>query len=704
MVVEVKTEADAILDIIKNSGEISVDQLSKKTGIQRDILEQILHFLEEEGYIAFDYRLTNTFVKFVDDSVKKEKPKSTSSETDEQDNDFDYEFASFDSESLKKHFSEIELMVHKLIFLELSLDLVQWKSLYLYIKKFLLVLPQATSSLEEHDKVRIKELTNEIESLLEKAKQAIKDQDVINYFTILKKIHLTLTVFYRLFSEKGLSSLNSLLTLILQVTRNYLSINSKKESLFNYVNKVLEGIRKEDAYSVEENYNAIVGLLENENFYEVNQMSDEQKKDFNDALNVLQNQIEDTKSIDKYFEKFLKQKDDLLKKFDINKLDLSSEVLGETKSLEKRSSTADDKTLEQLKAALFNELMEINQKLDTEISKSQNNAATRNPQVKMSVDTKTQSDLSELQNENDEQLSKEQESLKKIQVSLVKIQRLYDEGNLEEALALLSQVKTNLSSISNKYFVLKKVELAKEIYSLESQLIEKYLEENKERINKIFSDIYNRINELDKFIANADRNSFNQLYVKLKELVNSIPDRFSFEKNQLRSLLLKKLIEIYLAELRNNQQIIDKTKTEFLKLRNLFEISEKRQDYVRMMLIYSKMSNLVNSLRDSEFKLALLKDLDLLYIKVLNAVESDRKKEYEKFKRLFELLVRDVEKSIAEKKFDAASEQFHKLVLLMKKSPQGFFEENAKLKEQMTQLYQKMVSEMEKIKNSLLKV
>ncbi|MDK2849340.1 MAG: hypothetical protein PWR32_7 [Candidatus Woesearchaeota archaeon] len=694
MPVEVKTEIDNIVDIVKKKKEISIDELSKQTNINRDILEEILHFLEEQGYLKLEYKLTNTFVKAVENSgakVKLQKPA--------EDDNFEYHFASLSSDEIEKPASKIRIVLEKLLFLDLSVELFQWKKLFVLTKK---VLSLITASINYFDPItveRLNEVMAQVLSALDSAKRSLIDKNVSSYFERIKELYLLLGQVYRILDEKHLNFLSTPVSKVLQVVKKYVLFNSKKEEIFSLLYATLDALRKQDLNVAEENSKKIIQLLNEQNFYDLSELNQEQKLGLSKALSIVSSVSTDLKSLKEYFKNFVSLIEQVIKNITLDEIDLNSEVEKELSESQEDTNTKDVEELKKVKDAFFKQVNEVLNNPDSSqnFSKqvfSKNQKETSQEQTEKKI-TEPKSVLKE------QGSSEDLENLKKVQVLLVKTKRFFEEKNLQEALKTISLAKASLAKISNRFYLLKKIELGKEIYSLESKLIENFVAENKERINNLFSQISEKIKQLDIYIKQKDFKSFTELYSKLKELVSQIPEQFSIEKNHLQIMLLKELVQAQVLRYQNIDEQFSKVKSEFFKLRNLFEAAEHKKDTLRMMLIYSKMQKLILSLEDSQFKYTLLTDLDRLYLRLLDLIEKERLEKYDKFRSLVDILLQKTNEEIDKKRFDSAREYYHKALLLIKKSPPGFFEENAKLRQKVMETYQKLVSEMEKIKQSL---
>ncbi len=701
MAIEVKTEIDDIVELIKSAKEMTIDQLSNKINVNRDILEEILHFLEEQGYVKLDYRLTNTFVKYVG------KPESENEiQSKAQDEvDFDYEFASLSSDVLDKKLNHIRLSINKLLFIELSLDLIQWRNLYVIVNKVLLLLSQkSTTGKKTYE--RLNEISKQISNLFNSAKQSLYEKKTIQYFQSIKEIYLNLQLMYKLVKDSHLITLSSRIDKLISAVRFYLLINSKKEQLFNLVSQIIDNLRAQDLNLAEANYTKVLKILELRNPYDISEMNKEELIGFSKALSFIINQPKtldsldrySLDSLDRYFKAFLEKCEEFLRKLNLEKIDFDVQIQKDMPGNHDELPDSELLEIEQLKQKFFKSLNALPNAVNLKIpAQNSNKSAVQQQKMELTNPAKT---TSPKQSRIEEQ-RKDLNNLKKVQLLLVKARRLFEENRISEALQTISSAKSTFLLITNKFYLLKKIDVGKEIYALEPKIIERYVSENRERINKIFSEISHKIEELNALLSEKNFKAFNELYLKLRTLLSSIPDNFSAEKNRLRTLLLQKLVQaqVFKAQIVNEKN--HRVKTEFFRLRHLFNVAENNGDSVRMLLIYSNLQKLVNSLDDSEFKFVLLTDLDKLYTRVLDLIEKDRLNEYEMFKKSALTLLAKVDEEIKNKRFDSAREYYHKVLLLMKKAPHGFFEENNKLKEKLIKTYNNLISEMESIRKSL---
>ena len=65
---EVQTEADELIKILESVTEISIPELSKKLKIPESVVEAIATFLEEEGLVSIQYKLTTPYVSLTEKS------------------------------------------------------------------------------------------------------------------------------------------------------------------------------------------------------------------------------------------------------------------------------------------------------------------------------------------------------------------------------------------------------------------------------------------------------------------------------------------------------------------------------------------------------------------------------------------------------------------------------------------------------------
>jgi len=58
----VKTEVDELVDVVKRHKRLSFEEAAKKLKMPLEVIETWSTFLEEEGVLAIDYRLTTPYL------------------------------------------------------------------------------------------------------------------------------------------------------------------------------------------------------------------------------------------------------------------------------------------------------------------------------------------------------------------------------------------------------------------------------------------------------------------------------------------------------------------------------------------------------------------------------------------------------------------------------------------------------------------
>ena len=71
---EVKTGADRLLDLVRNSKEVALSQAAKKLGVSAQTVEAWANFLEEDGLVMVKYRLTTPYIAVPEVRTAGKKP------------------------------------------------------------------------------------------------------------------------------------------------------------------------------------------------------------------------------------------------------------------------------------------------------------------------------------------------------------------------------------------------------------------------------------------------------------------------------------------------------------------------------------------------------------------------------------------------------------------------------------------------------
>lgn len=650
MLREVKTEADYIVNIVKEKGTISIDELSEKTKIEKDILEQILSFLQDQGLIRTFYKLTTMYIEYVNPEIEKLKKQE---EIKKQEFEIPGEtgFGKVNigsgigkSELIKK----AKILVYKVWLYEIASETKDIEKIEQLYSKFNSSLNEILPNINTQIQDKITSLNNELSQSINKLRYALSERSFLEYYDIINQMYEDVNGIYTrieeiinrrsYFNREDNPFVNFKSFLIQDIFEN-----TQKEVLIKKTNELNKAVLEEVVDKIQELYDEIKELFENSEFY----------SEFNEKDILKQSEESDFKiGIDSESKEI---------KIDNTKID------SELSLKEKKELLIQDKSL----LENSNRYFEDAKKKYDEFFELKKNLEKDHPNEKKSA-------LDQY------------------------IEFLNSERKLKEVITLLNSSKKAFNQISEEFFLIDKVKLGKKIYTLEKSVLLYYLEVNSYVVAYKKNKISEKISLLKDYAANEKFDLFHNIYIELSKEIESL-DAINYEEKTTFLITLSQLLNsVKRRELEVQKQKEKNVKELVTELYSLFEKAKKKNEIYKMYLAYTKMDELVTTLKESKEKYSLNILINDVFISLLDFIDNYKTKEFNKIYKIIESVIEKTEQKIKEEDFNSAR-NFYKLINpLLKRIPSGFYNEMNQIKKRISNLHIELDKHLNEIKKEFL--
>jgi flagellar motor component MotA len=512
---EVTTGADRLLDLIRGSKEISMENAAKKLGVPVQTIEAWATFLEEDNMVSIKYKFTTPYI-----SPAVKKPKGY------EGNDLDLPSGDLEISELKTEFTAAGDLLSKAANEKALGEFSLLKQTYAIIITRLKTIHDkiiTESDISPQKRVFFKDSLRELDGLLESAADEVAggkfDKSSASYLNIHNKI------------EELIKELNQVYEHVLTLqsvheTKDYKDILEKAYELMRAGNV-------EEAKSLYERLGFVHENLAKEFVEKKSQLENDLVKFNKDlSINVNKANAKKLKKLTDHIKVLLNTGNNLLKKNEF------SNAESYYFSIKKEYQT--------LPNGFANEKKELQRKILTFYSSL---AKQREKSMRRKFD-ESSSQINDFINETKE---------------LVKNNRVI------EGMKVYKQIKEKYSELPLG-FLKEKAKLEGKILPLYTSLMSTYTRESLEKLETRTKEIKSLISAMKGHIGRGEFEEAKNTYVQVKELHNQLPKGFLHEETELQNEIVN-TYEDYLEKARNKETSgFDST---LVSITELIEESEK---------------------------------------------------------------------------------------------------------------------------------
>ncbi|HDP73742.1 MAG TPA: hypothetical protein ENN46_02160 [Candidatus Woesearchaeota archaeon] len=285
---QIETEADNIINIIKEKGSISVDDLSKICKIKKDILENTLQLLEQLGFVKIDYKLTNTIVSLKSDvkpDSRQQAEKASLKDMPDTNTESSFDYMPKEADDF---FSGAKAQLNRFIALETNIASIFIKITIRALVSSILpkVLPEEERNIFDKEIAGLCEKANE---KLFKMIYSLNDRQILDFYESLDSYLESLSSLYSRTKERISAEEDSLFNNLISTAVLFKLWGFKKKAFLIQMDEIRESIKNKDLQKTKLSQEKAISLINTGRLYNVNPILGDETASYMNSLKNLAN-------------------------------------------------------------------------------------------------------------------------------------------------------------------------------------------------------------------------------------------------------------------------------------------------------------------------------------------------------------------------------------------------------------------------------